>query len=318
VTASGPAVADAAEPARGPAATSRPAAAGDDPVVAYVNGEAIPQAALTEMLMESRGLAILEQMILLTAARQKAAALGVVVKPEDIKAAEEEALRRIAAPVGNPDAASLDRVAAERLLAEFLRLKGLSEVEWKCRMEQRAYLTRIAQAQVAKTEITEQMLKDEYGLEYGERAQIRHIQASTADVVSRAVETLKTRPFEQVAREQSENAITREQGGLMPAFTRHDGSVPPLVREKAFSMKPGEVSEPLREGAWYHIIRLERVFPASGVGFENIDQDTLRKKLADRLVRKRVEELDGELFQAARITIRNAQLDKQFRERHRR
>ena len=270
------------------------------------------------MLLESRGVAILEQLILLTAARQKAAAMSITVTASDIKDAEDRALRRIAAPVGDPEAMPLDRPTAERLLEDFLRIKGLSTTEWNCRIEQLAYLDRIAQAEVAKMEVTEQMLKDEYALVYGERVQIRHIQASGQDSINRASELLKTKPFAEVARELSENPITREQGGLMPAFTRHDGAVPPLVRERAFAMKPGETSEPLREGAYYHIIQIERTFPASSVGFENVDRDKLHQGLVDRLVHQRTEALDAELFQTARIDIRDRSLSRQFREKHRR
>ena len=104
----------------------------------------------------------------------------------------------------------------------------------------------------------------------------------------------------------------------MPAFTRHDGAVPPLVRERAFAMKPGETSEPLREGAYYHIIQIERTFPASSVGFENVDRDKLHQGLVDRLVHQRTEALDAELFQTARIDIRDRSLSRQFREKHRR
>jgi parvulin-like peptidyl-prolyl isomerase len=103
----------------------------------------------------------------------------------------------------------------------------------------------------------------------------------------------------------------------MPPFTRHDGAVPPLIRDKAFSLKPGETSAPLREGAWYHIIKIERTFPASGVGFENVEAETLRKRLTDRLTRQRIDALDAELFQSARIQIRNPRLEKKFREKHR-
>ncbi|HPZ98570.1 MAG TPA: peptidylprolyl isomerase [Phycisphaerae bacterium] len=286
-------------------------------VVATVNGEAITEARLFDMLVDSHGLAVLEQLILLTAAKQRAAELSVTVTPADIAAAEDEALRRIAAPVGDPQAAPLDRPAAERLLAEFLRLKGLSRTEWDCRMEQRAYLRKIAEAEVAKMEVTEQMLRDEYALAYGERVQIRHIQTSSHEAINRAAAMLVTTSFEEVARQLSENAITREQGGLMPPFTRHDGAVPPLIREQAFTLEPGSTSPPMREGAWYHIIKVERRFPASGVGFENVEPDTLRKSLTDRLTRQRTDELDAELFQSARIQIRHTKLDQQFRERHR-
>lgn len=303
----------------GNAASTRPAdvAPGTtDRPIAFVNGKPIGREQLVEMLIDSHGMAVLEQLILLSAARQKAASMGLSIATEDVAAAEEDALRRIASPVGDPESMPLDRPAAEQLLAEFLRLKGLSRAEWKCRMEQLACIRKIAEAEIAETEITDEMLENQYDLAYGERVQIRHIQASSHEAIARAVEMLEEKPFEEVAREISENALTREKGGLMPPFTRHDGAVPPLIREQAFSLPVGEVSEPLREGAFYHLIRVEKSFPASGVGLDNVDRDKLRQQLIDRLVRQRTDALDAELFQAARIDIRDEKLARQFRRRH--
>ena len=289
---------------------------GNDVPIAFVNGEPIGRRQLSQMLMDSHGAAILEQLVLLTAAKQKAATRSIVVTSGDIQAAEDEALRRVAAPMGSPEGSTLDRATAEKLLTDFLRLKGLSQTEWKCRMEQRAYITKIAQADLAETQITEEMLKNEYNLAYGEKVQIRHIQCASQEAINRAAGLLKTKSFEQVAREISENAITREQGGLMPPFIAQDGAVPPLVRERAFAMQVGQTSDPLREGTWYHIIRIEKRYPASSVGFENVDQQVLRKRLIDRLVRQRVDALDAELFNKAKIDIRDRNLDRQFRQRH--
>lgn len=306
-------------PSASAVAATRPQDAAEprSPAVAIVNGEPIERARLVDMLIDGHGINVLEHLILLTAAKQKAEQMSIAVTPADIKAAEEEALRRIATPVGDPERLALDGATVERLLDDFLRLKGLSRAEWDCRLEQRAYLSKIAQAEVAKIEITEEMLKEEYALAYGERVQIRHIQAADRNAINHAAHLLATKPFEQVAAEMSENPITREQGGLMPPFTRHDGAVPPLIREKAFVMNTGETSVPLREGAWYHIVRVERKFQASGVGFENVEPGTLRKRLIDRLVRQRTDELDNDLFQSARIQIRDPKLERQFREKHR-
>lgn len=312
--------AEATAPTDAPAGARTPAI--PDPIasppIALVNGQPISRAELTDMLIASHGIGVLDQLILLTAARQRAAEMGLTVTARDEAAAHEDALRRIATPIGNPDAQPLDRAAAERLLTEFLEVKNLSKVEWDCRMKQRACLRKIAEAEVARMEITDQMLRDEYGLAYGEKVQIRHIQVSTAEAARRARALLNEgQDFAAVARELSENAITAREGGLMPPFSRHDGAVPPFIREMAFSMQPGQVSEPLRDGTWYHVIRVERTFPASSVGFEHVDQKALRERLVRRLVAQRTESLEAELFQSARIDVRDPELARQFRLRHR-
>lgn len=302
-------------------ATTRPDGAvagtgGGDAPIAFVNGEPIGRRQVAQMLVESHGAGILEQLVLLTAARQAAAARSLHVTPADIQAAEDDALRRIASPLGSPERAPLDRPTAEKLLTDFLRIKGLSRTEWNCRMEQRAYISKIAEADVAEKDITQKMLEDEYKLVYGEKVQIRHIQCASQEAINRAAGLLKTKSFEEIAREVSENAVTREQGGLTPPFTSNDEAVPRLVRERAFAMKVGETSDPFRDGAWYHLIRIERRFPASSVGFANADQQALRKRLTDGLVRQRMDALDLELFEKAKIDIRDRGLDRQFRAKH--
>jgi hypothetical protein len=60
-----------------------------------------------------------------------------------------------------------------------------------------------------------------------------------------------------------------------------------------------------------------RRFPASAVGFENVDKDKLRAKVLDRLTRLRMEDLEAELFRNAAVDIRDANLSRQFRDKHR-
>ncbi|MCL2330587.1 MAG: peptidylprolyl isomerase, partial [Phycisphaerae bacterium] len=150
---------------------------------------------------------------------------------------------------------------------------------------------------------------------YGEKVEIRHIQCSSQEAINRAAALLKNKPFEQVAREVSENAITREQGGLMPPFVANDGAVPPLIGKQAFAMSVGQTSEPIREGSWYHIIRIEKRYPASGVGFENADQAGLRKTLLDRLSRQHAEEIETRLLKEAKVEIRDPKLERQYQSR---
>jgi peptidyl-prolyl cis-trans isomerase C len=161
------------------------------------------------------------------------------------------------------------------------------------------------------------MLREEYVLAFGERVQIRHIQVSSLAAVTRVKAALeKGGDFAAVARETSENQITGASGGLMPAFTRNEADVPPLIRETAFGMKPGEVSAAVQVDNWYHIIKLERQFPPSGVSFDNTDHEALKKRLLERLTRQRQETLEVELFRSAHVDIRDAGLAKRFKAKH--
>ena len=290
-----------------------------DRVLAVVNGEKIRQSTMVRALIASHGLRQLEEMILLIRAKQRVAELGLLVTKEDIDAAHEDALQQLQTPIGGDEGERLSRDDAEQLLKEFLVAKNISRSEWNRRMEQRAYLRAIAEAEVSHVEITPADLEREYQLAYGERVQIRHVQLSSLAAVDRAKALLREKKdFELVARQLSENRITATRGGLLPPFTRNDAAVTPLIREAAFNLEPGQVSPAIHEGNWYHLIRVEQRFGASEVGFDNVDQDKLRERLIDRMVRQKQESLEAELFNSAVVDIRHGELNRQFQARHRR
>jgi len=305
------------KPASPPPATQSAAAVPADDLLALVNGQPIRRSTVVNLVMECHGLSMLENLILLTAAKQKAAAMSISVTPADIKAAHEDALQQLAMPFVDTDRPPLDRPTAERLLQSFLAAKNISPREWDLRMEQRAYIGRIAAEEVAKSDIAEAMLRSQYEQDFGEKVQIRHIQLSSLAQVTRARALLGQKDFELVAREMSENELTASQGGLMPPFTRNDPGVPPLLRETAFSLKVGEVSTAIHEQNWYHLIKVERHFPASDVTFENADKSKLRARIIERLTRQRMEDLEVDLFRDAAVDIRDLDLSSRFRERHR-
>jgi parvulin-like peptidyl-prolyl isomerase len=60
--------------------------------------------------------------------------------------------------------------------------------------------------------------------------------------------------FEEMARVHSEHVLTQREGGLMPPYSRGELSD---AFDRAFEMEVGEVSEPFRTPAGFHILKLE-------------------------------------------------------------
>lgn len=288
---------------------------GDVQIIAVVNGEAVTRDDLVKQLIPSHGLQVLQQQILLIAAQQRANEMGLSVSRKDIAAEHEDALERIATPLVN-EAPKLDRQSAEQQLQQFLRSKNISRLEWENRMRRLAYLRKIARAEVDDMQITDKMLQREYNLAYGKRVQVRQLQVSSLAKIRRARSMLAAgKAFETVVRQLSENPLTASLGGLLPPFTRRDPSVSPLIREAAFELETGETSMTIPEGGVYHIIHVERRFPASGVKYENVDKSKLVDRLKDRLVRQRMDDLELELFQDASVDIRHERLRRQYEQR---
>jgi len=290
-------------------------------VLMTVNGRPVSRSDFVEKLITAHGLALAEQMILTIAARERLEKMGMNLTDRDVRQAHEDALRRLAMPLEMGPDARLDDQAldtARRLLEEFLVAKNISRLEWELRMEQNAAIRKIAEAEVNELNITEAMLRDEYERAYGPRVQIRHIQLSSKQKVAEVRRRLSAGDdFELLARKFSENQFTAARGGLMPPVSKLDPAVTPLIREAAFDLKEGEVSLPIHEGNWFHILKLERKFPASNIPFANADKQELRESLIDRLVRSRQEMLEAELFQTAQVDIRHTELRRQFERKHR-
>ncbi|MFQ5485583.1 MAG: peptidylprolyl isomerase, partial [Desulfobacterales bacterium] len=84
--------------------------------------------------------------------------------------------------------------------------------------------------------------------------------------------------FAQLAKTYSEGP-TRDTGGYLGAFQK-EAMVRPFA-EKAFSMKAGEISEPVRTRFGWHLIKVEKVNEASTLSRKEAEDD-IREKLTDK------------------------------------
>lgn len=285
---------------------------GSGPIVATVNGDPIHESQLVDALVASHGADLLEKLVLLAALRQRANSLGIGITEADVAFEHDDALRRIAAPLSPAGTTEFDRKAAEAMLDQFLTAKNLSRAEFRLRMQQNAYLRKLAERDV---KVDDRELPQEYERAYGEKVQVRCIQVASPESARKVGAALtEGKDFELVARQMNENAYLAANGGALPPFTRYD-DVPKLLRDAAFALQVGQVSSPIHENNAFFVIRLEKRFPPSNVGVDNV-KDDLRKRIRDRRVRERMDELARDLFQAADIRIGNSELLREFRRRY--
>jgi peptidyl-prolyl cis-trans isomerase D len=83
--------------------------------------------------------------------------------------------------------------------------------------------------------------------------------------------------FAELAKKYSEGP-SRNNGGYLGEFTK-ESMIKPFA-DKAFSMKAGEISDPVRTRFGWHIIKVEKVKDAHTTSFENAKKD-IQKKLTD-------------------------------------
>src|SRR6185436_1521377 len=105
-------------------------------------------------------------------------------------------------------------------------------------------------------------------------------------------------------------------GGSVLPFTMNATGVPEIFRKTAFSLKVGEVSDPVVADNAYHLIKVENRIAPTVVKFENV-KETLRADLYDKLVQAGVLQLRDKLSAQIvhNIQIDNPELKAQFAKR---
>lgn len=307
--------ADAAAAAASDAPSAAPTTgAPSDGAIATVDGRPIGRRQLTDLLLAGHGVGVLEQLVVLERAKQLAAKQGILVTPKDIEAEYERMLRNLLSPLEAADeAADFDRAEAERLLEGVLAKRNISRAEYMQVVERNAYLRALVSVSM---KFTDQQVREEYGRLFGARAEIRHIQLASLPEAQKVAALLKAGDdFASAARNHSQNLRTGPAGGLLPAFTRNDESIPRGLRETAFRLKEGEVSPPVRVDDWYHIVRLERMLPAEErplVEVRPLVESSLRKRQSEPAMQN----LYRQLFEQADIKINDPVLAKEFARKH--
>lgn len=92
--------------------------------------------------------------------------------------------------------------------------------------------------------------------------------------------------FSELARNESDDKATKDQGGSLGFLTRDRMKIKEL-EEAAFEMKVGQVSSPIRTLYGYFILRLEGLRPTRQLAFSELNKDLLREELQLQTVEAR-------------------------------
>lgn len=287
--------------------------ASDHEPIAAVNGRPISRERLLGLLLAGRGAEVLDELIVMELVRQQAAERGITVTAREVEAEYERSLRIMLSTLtaGEPD--TIERETAERVLDEVLVARGISEEEYRLGVTRNAYLRKLATDGLS---LTEAELRDEMSRAFGERVRVRHIQLGSLADAERVARRLEDgADFAEMARQHSANRVTGPAGGILDSFSRNEPDVPALLREAAFGLAVGAVSSPIRQDAWYHIIRVEERLAGEDVVFEEV-RPQLEKRVTERRVGAEMQRISAELFESANITVRDKVLEAEFLDRH--
>jgi len=132
----------------------------------------------------------------------------------------------------------------------------------------------------------------------GEEADEAEVAEARAQVEALADRLAAGEDFAELAREHSDDPGSARRGGDLGFFER--GVMDPRFEEAAFSLEPGEVSEPARTRFGFHLIRVDEVRAGHTKPFEEARDEVLadyRRTQAEHMYYERVERLANLTFE---------------------
>jgi peptidyl-prolyl cis-trans isomerase D len=104
--------------------------------------------------------------------------------------------------------------------------------------------------------------------------------------------------FAALARELSDDPGSKDKGGDLGFFQR--GQMVPPFEQAAFSLEPGQLSEPVRTDFGFHILRVEERRPAEDRTYEQVREELARELLAEDAGRVQARKNADELLEGIR------------------
>lgn len=237
--------------------------------VATVNGTKITKEQLYDKLVELGGESTLQSMITEELVNQEAEKAKVTVTEADIDAEIED----LKAQFGG-EAAFNAALSQSSMTLEDLRESMPMQVK----------IRKILEPQVTVTDDEIKEYYDTNKASFSEEEQVRasHILVETKEEADAIVKQLKEgADFAELAKEKSADTGSKENGGDLDFFKR--GDMVTEFSDAAFSMKVGEVSDPVKSDYGYHIIKVTDHKDAKDYTLEE-KKEEIRKTLISQKV----------------------------------
>jgi len=192
-----------------------------------------------------------------------------------------------------------------------LKAEGLTLEQIRRNIGERLAIGRLLARQIRATIIIEEVELVKYYESHPEKfkriptAEIRHIlvavppEGDEGKARARAEEALAKNQagadFAQVARQYSDTSTGDSGGGII---TVHRGDLAPEIEAAAFSLRPGGVSQPIRTGSGWHLIKVERLQAEPMAPFAEVRESVRDQVFQEKFEAKRKDWLAGQRARA--------------------
>lgn len=257
------------------AATSLP------PVAATVNGEKITKEELIKTTVDWDAPMVLERLIMYKIVDQEAKKAGIVVTTKDVDAKFAEAKKSMPPGQDFKDVLKRNGMTVNSAYAYMkmnIQVEGIVRKSIKVTPEDLAAFNRASHILIRVPSSADAAEKDKADAEA--KAKIEKIAAEIKAGMS----------FEEAAKTYSEDPMNKDKGGDLGFFAK--GQMVPEFEKAIESLKPGQVSDPVKTTYGYHIIK----YVSSGKDAKGAD----RKKLEDQISSRQTGEKANEFMMGAR------------------
>lgn len=181
------------------------------------------------------------------------------------------------------------------LAQEAVRQKLIDSEEYKQRIRfyqakalRDAYFAKFIRPKVSDAEVKKRYDEEAAKVEPEPRARARHILVgSEAEAKEIHSQLSKGGNFEELAKKYSTDG-SKDYGGDLGFFTAED--MVPEFSQAVFSMKPGQISQPVKTDFGWHVIKLEDIRPGGPQPFEVV-RAPIRLVMLRNLVQETIQEL---------------------------
>jgi len=207
----------------------------------------------------------------------------------------DEALKRVA---------SQNKLTVEQVVAEAERA-GMPESKYREELRRQLLEAKLLNVRLqGRIRITDEDLRSAYRkIEVEERGQLNvqlawivirgngHSPAEARKLADAAVIRARSEDFASVARAVSEDQATRDRGGALPKGAPN--SLPPDIARSSMSLAVGQVSQPLRLGADFVILKVLERDASNLPDFESAKRELSERVYMDKMAQARRSWLDN-------------------------
>lgn len=261
--------------------------AGKGEVVAEINGEAITKEELYQEMLKQGGKQLLDRMIDQKLIQQAAKEKGVTATEEQIRERMDE---------------MKEQLGGDASFQMYLAQYGITEESLKQDVRHQLLIEGLLKPEIKVSEEEMKAYFEENKDMFGEpeKVKARHILVkSEAQAKEIRAKLDQGESFEELAKQYSTDEASKANGGDLGYFAR--GDMVPEFEEVAFSLKPGETSQPVKSQFGYHIIRVEDHQQPVPAKYED-KKEEIRQQILQQKIAEKMEPWLNELRNKAKVT----------------